>query len=307
MSLSGATVALPAAAAGLSTAGRFACRRRKSRRDARRPNRRRTSHDLDASATASALSLTSRSVRFAGMAPATALSVQAGGRCHRVRMGDYLNIPVDLDLRFASFLEIHDQPTDKYVHAAPRAVALAVADITRLRPPTTPQGVETLCELVRALQAGGLLDSSEHNPALFIGGTMDTGLPIDPKERLTDCVIAAADLGMFEPVPALTPEQEKTRPGFMVVSNHHDSFRDELPWPIIEGLEGDKDSEFSPIGGHWIAARKAAYDRLGSAQSDLPRSTHAQFLLDLDYFIGAIVDLLVGEMNLAGVIDTNFY
>jgi hypothetical protein len=218
-------------------------------------------------------------------------------------MAGYLATPFALDVRLAPLLGIEDQSSGNYVHTTPERLAHAVADLTYLDRPSTPQAVETLCELILALQESGMLNSTRLNPVFVIGGTMETGWPIDPSERLRDCVIAAADLGMFDPVASLSPEQDKAGPAFRVVSRSHDAGRDDYPWPISEGLPDGTSSEFSPIGGHWIAARRAAYDRLALSQPDPPFSTHAQFLMDLDYFLSAIVDLITQAMHQAGVID----
>jgi hypothetical protein len=150
---------------------------------------------------------------------------------------------------------------------------------------STPQGVEVLAELVLAIQHEGLLDAKQ--PVYVVGGTFETGWPIDPAERLTDCVIAAVDLGMFEPLVAIDPDRDRPRPAAKV-----------LP-------DGSIRLRTAPGRSQVTAFRRAAHNRSCQPPTDPPRSIHEQFLLDWDCFLGAIVDVLTDELHELDLIDKN--
>jgi hypothetical protein len=112
-------------------------------------------------------------------------------------MSDYRETPILLDTRLALALAIQ-APTERIVDSGQTSrhlrtsleeVAAALADFAGLRRPTTPQGIEMLCELVLLIQDHGMLKSTRTDPVYIIGGTMDMGWPIDRVDRLTgaDC------------------------------------------------------------------------------------------------------------------------
>jgi hypothetical protein len=181
------------------------------------------------------------------------------------------------------------------VIATRREVAAALADLCHIKRPTTPQGIEMLCELIVSVQAHPMSRPEGRGPAHFVGGTWEIGWPIDLADRLNDCVIAAADLGMFDPVRPLPPEQTFT-------NGPYDK-REAGPWPIIETLPNGSESEFSPIGGQWIATRRCAFVQYGGGKLRKALSIHARFLWDLEQLLNAIIDALTDAMDDAGELN----
>jgi len=97
-------------------------------------------------------------------------------------------------------------------------------------------------------------------------------------------VIAAADIGMFDPPGAVDPREiEPVR----------------APWTtgpsgtITHHIRSDSDSAFV----------RAKRDRAAQPQPQVPRSVHEQFLFDWEYLLGAIVDLLADQLADAGFIE----
>ena len=214
-------------------------------------------------------------------------------------MHEYGDRSLRVKARLAGVLEMSEPLIGSHFHTTPGSVAAAFADFAFLRRPKTQQGIEMLCEIVLIVQDHPVTRSraSEY----MIGGTYETGWPIDPVERLGDCIAAAADLGMFDPVPALTPEQgasdllggtSRLRVLRPLGSEGVAEKRDVETWPIMETLPDGAESEFSPVGGQWIPTRRFAYNRFQSVRSGPSLSAHAQFLWDLNQFLTIIVDRL---------------
>jgi hypothetical protein len=208
--------------------------------------------------------------------------------------------PVELDARLAWALSLGWQPPDPDASAEERqalkatietlrvqadagatiatsreAIAVAVAELAEVNAPTRPETVELLSELVLDIHRSEILNGRE---VYVIGLLHDFGWPIDPETRLNDNVVAAADLGLFDP-PHPVP------------ASH-------IP---TSGTTSERDADGKMTVRITFGRDKTAFERAAdwrAAQEDPPepRSVNEQFLYDWEFLLGSIVDVLTDAL-----------
>jgi hypothetical protein len=154
--------------------------------------------------------------------------------------------------------EVSEASAGAYRPVARKDVAAAVAPVAGLHRPTRPETVELLSELIETIQTCGVVNGRSVD---WVGGLQDIGWPSDPRENLVTHVVAAADLGLFDPEDTITVGREQLLRG-----------RDEN--------EGSAIAEATPM-------------RMWEPAPTEPRSPYDQFLLDWETLLGAIVDVIV--------------
>ena len=161
-------------------------------------------------------------------------------------------------------------------------IASAVAELAEVNDPTRPETVDVLVALVRDVQESGQLGQPS---TYLIGGLYEFGWPLrDPKERIVEHVIAATDLGLFDP----PDEPRRPRP---------------------ESPSADTDS-----ATHWLGAIKPEPHLLAatimctgepppSAAKPDPPTLRELFLSDWERVLAGIVEALTEELAQADFID----
>jgi hypothetical protein len=202
-------------------------------------------------------------------------------------MSSELDTQVALDDRLASVLGIAGPDAGRVpvndlarlVFVDREAIAGAVALLVGLSAPRTSQAVEALSELVLGVQYTDVLewDSLEY----WLGGVAQTGWPIDPETRVLDCVIAAADLGMFERLDPADPDRGQFMP--------------HTAGPPDPALSRTSDGRVS-------ALRRGQVFRLIQGQLQPPRSTHEQFVCDWFCLMEVTVEMLIEALQRDGLI-----
>lgn len=163
-----------------------------------------------------------------------------------------------------------------------QAIARAVAEFAGLNDPTRAETVNLLIDLIQPINR--VMQGSRQ---AFIGaGMVCFGWPSDPHEFLADHLIAAADLGLFDP-----PGQPPRRSHPQEVPDPHSN--EDGPRYTISFESPDDET----------AIERA--DRTLSAQPTpaRPRTAREQFLFEWEILLDSIVDRITDELLGCGYLE----
>jgi hypothetical protein len=162
-------------------------------------------------------------------------------------------------------------------------VARGTAELAGLSDPTRPEAIDLLVSLVQTID-----DVMRGSRRAFLGaGLQMFGWPSDPDERLMDHLIAAGDLGLFDP-PGQPPRRVERQDGRQTGSDDDDRGH------MVLAVE---------CSGDGSAVARA--QRIYSAQPapSRPPTAPEQFLFDWGELLGAIIDQITDEPFSRGYLE----
>lgn len=192
----------------------------------------------------------------------------------------------------AEVAELRARATDRgSIKVSCAEIARAVAELAGINVPSRPETMDLLATLVLDIQESGIMDGRE---VFIIGLLDDSGWPLDPEKNLMENVIAAADLGMFDPPKPSTPTEEQ--PGDLEPEPDAGTEPDAAEPRVVSvslSIGGEVESAFADAE-RWRDAQPPPEPR---------RTVHEQFLFDWEFLLGSILDIIRGELFQNGYLD----